>query len=60
VKLDEIEQHFKTRVRRVVRIPYDQALAAGSVVKFSELRKLTRDAARELAAAVVDGLVASK
>jgi MinD-like ATPase involved in chromosome partitioning or flagellar assembly len=59
VKLDEIEQHFKTRVRRVVRIPYDQALAAGSVVKFNELRKLTRDAARELAAAVVDGLVAS-
>ncbi len=59
VKLDEIEQHFKTRVRRVVRIPYDQALAAGSVIKFSELRKLTRDAARELAAAVVDGLVAN-
>ncbi|MEN9752491.1 MAG: hypothetical protein RL670_182 [Actinomycetota bacterium] len=60
VKLDEIEQHFKTRVRRVVRIPYDPALAAGSVVKFAELRKLTRDAARELAAAVVDGLVAAK
>ncbi len=56
VKLDEIEQHFKTRVRHVVRIPYDPALAAGSVIKFASLRKGTRDAARELAALVVDGL----
>ena len=56
VKLDEIEQHFKTRVRHVVRIPYDPALAAGSVIKFSSLRKATQEAARELAAIVVDGL----
>lgn len=56
VKLDEIEQHFKTRVRHVVRIPYDPALAAGSVIKFKDLKKGTREAARELAAIVVDGL----
>jgi MinD-like ATPase involved in chromosome partitioning or flagellar assembly len=56
VKLDEIEQHFKTRVRAVVRIPYDRALAAGSVIKFNELKPGTRQAARELAALVVDGL----
>ena len=56
VKLDEIEQHFKTRVRHVVRIPYDPALAAGSVIKFKDLKKGTREAARELAALVVDGL----
>lgn len=56
VKLDEIEQHFKTRVRHVVRVPYDPALAAGSVIKFSELKPGTRQAARELAALVVDGL----
>jgi MinD-like ATPase involved in chromosome partitioning or flagellar assembly len=56
VKLDEIEQHFKSRVRAVVRIPYDPALAAGSVIKFSELKKGTREAARELAALVVDSL----
>jgi MinD-like ATPase involved in chromosome partitioning or flagellar assembly len=56
VKLDEIEQHFQTRVRHVVRIPYDPALAAGSVIKFDQLKKGTRDAARELAALVVDGL----
>jgi MinD-like ATPase involved in chromosome partitioning or flagellar assembly len=56
VKLDEIEQHFKTRVRHVVRIPYDPSLAAGSVIKFKDLKKATREAARELAALVVDGL----
>lgn len=56
VKLDEIEQHFKTRVRHVVRIPYDPALAAGSVIKFKDLKRGTREAARELAALVVDGL----
>lgn len=56
VKIDEIEQHFKTRVRDVVRIPYDPALAAGSVIKFNQLHRHTREAARELAALVVDGL----
>ena len=57
VKLDEIEQHFKTRVRSVVRIPYDSALAAGSVIKFNELNKQTREAARELAAEVVGSIL---
>ncbi len=56
VKLDEIEQHFRTRVRNVIRIPYDPALAAGSVIKFRELKKMTRDAARELAAEVVGSI----
>lgn len=56
VKLDEIESHFKTRVRHVVRIPYDPALAAGSVIKWEQLKKQTRDSARILAALVVDGL----
>lgn len=57
VKLDEIEQHFRTRVRSVVRIPYDPALAAGSVIKFNELNKQTREAARELAAEVVGSII---
>jgi MinD-like ATPase involved in chromosome partitioning or flagellar assembly len=57
VKLDEIEQHFKTRVRSVVRIPYDPALAAGSVIKFNELNSQTREAARELAAEVVGSIL---
>ena len=57
VKLDEIEQHFRTRVRSVIRIPYDPALAAGSVIKFNELKKQTRGAARELAAEVIGSIV---
>jgi MinD-like ATPase involved in chromosome partitioning or flagellar assembly len=47
-------------VRAVVRIPYDPALAAGSVIKFSELKKNTQEAARELAALVIDSLQPNK
>jgi MinD-like ATPase involved in chromosome partitioning or flagellar assembly len=56
VKLEEIEAHFQSRVREIVRIPYDEHLASGSVINFKQLSKLTRDAARELAAVVTDGL----
>lgn len=56
VKLEEIESHFKSRVRDVVRIPYDPLLAAGSLVDFDKLRPVTQEAARILAALVVDGL----
>lgn len=57
VKLDEIEQHFLSRVRDVVRIPYDPDLAAGSVIDWQRLDPYTREAARELAALVVEGMV---
>ncbi|MET1042987.1 MAG: MinD/ParA family protein [Microbacteriaceae bacterium] len=60
VKLDEIESHFRSRVREIVRIPYDPQLAAGSVVNYKELKQITKDAARELAALVVDGLPARR
>lgn len=56
VKLDELEAHFRSRVRDLVRIPYDPELAAGSVVRYSALQPFTRDSARELAALVMDGL----
>jgi MinD-like ATPase involved in chromosome partitioning or flagellar assembly len=56
IKLEEIEAHFRSRVREIVRIPYDPQLAAGSVVNYRELRPITRNAARELAALVADGL----
>jgi hypothetical protein len=39
-----------------VRIPYDPQLAAGSVVSYKDLKQLTKDSARELAALVVEGL----
>jgi len=60
VKVDEIEAHFQSRVRDIVRIPYDPQLAAGSVVNWHELRPVTQHAARELAALVVEGLPAER
>ena len=60
VKLEEIEAHFQTRVREIVRIPYDVHLAAGSVIDFKQIAPITRDAARELAALVADGLPATR
>ncbi len=56
VKLDEIDAHFASRVRAVVRMPYDPELAAGSVVRWSKLKPFTRSSARDLAALVMDGL----
>ncbi|MCR2809136.1 MULTISPECIES: AAA family ATPase [unclassified Microbacterium] len=56
VQIDELEAHFRTRVRSVVRIPYDPHIAAGSAISFRELQPATRLAARDLAAAVVEGL----
>lgn len=60
VKIDEIESHFRSRVREIVRIPYDPQLAAGSVIDYRRLRPLTVASARELAALVVDGLPARR
>ncbi|TFD77979.1 MinD/ParA family protein [Cryobacterium sp. Sr8] len=60
VKLEEIESHFRSRVREIVRIPYDPQLAAGSVVSFKDLRPITQLAARTLAALVVEGLPADR
>lgn len=57
--LDAIERHFRARVRDVVRIPYDEELVAGAPVRYGALRPDTREAARELAAAVVTGLTES-
>lgn len=56
VKLEEIEAHFASRVREIVRIPYDELLAAGSVISWKELRPFTRQAARELAALIAQGM----
>jgi MinD-like ATPase involved in chromosome partitioning or flagellar assembly len=56
--LDAIEAHFQARVRDVVRIPYDEELVSGEPVRYGALRPDTHDAARDLAALVVDGLVA--
>lgn len=56
VNVDEIEDHFRTRVRHVVRIPHDRHLAEGSQIEFAKLAAATREAAVELAGLVVDEL----
>lgn len=56
VRPEELESHFRTRVRAVVRVPYDPQIAAGSKISFRELQPETRQASRELAAIVVEGL----
>lgn len=56
VRPDELEAHFRSRVRTVVRMPYDPQIGTGSVITFRDLQPATRQAARDLAAAVVEGL----
>lgn len=56
VRLDELETHFASRVRAVVRLPYDENLATGGAVAFDDLRPETRRAAREAAAHVIEGM----
>ncbi len=60
VNLGEIERHFTSRVREIVRIPYDPQLAAGSAISFKDLKPVTRHAARTLAALVVEGMPTSR
>lgn len=56
VRLNELEAHFATRAKRVVRVPYDAQIAGGGTIVFANLRSETRQAARELAALLVEGL----
>ncbi|MCC4907631.1 MinD/ParA family protein [Microbacterium sp. cx-59] len=56
VRQDELEEHFRSRVRAVVRLPYDARIATGSAITFRDLQPATRQAARELAAVVVAGI----
>ncbi|MDR6198702.1 MinD-like ATPase involved in chromosome partitioning or flagellar assembly [Microbacterium sp. SORGH_AS428] len=56
VRLDELEEHFRSRVRQVVRVPYDARIATGSAISFRDLQPATRAAARQLAAVAVEGL----
>ncbi len=56
VRLNELEAHFGTRAKRVVRMPYDAQIAGGGTIVFANLQPETRTAARELAALLVEGL----
>jgi MinD-like ATPase involved in chromosome partitioning or flagellar assembly len=55
VDLGRLEQHFATRCRAVVRIPYDAHLEEGAEVELDRLSKATADAYLTLAAEVGDG-----
>ncbi len=56
VRLNELQAHFATRARSVVRVPYDPQIAGGGTIVFANLLPETRIAARELAALLVEGL----
>jgi MinD-like ATPase involved in chromosome partitioning or flagellar assembly len=55
VDLGRLEEHFATRCRAVVRIPYDGHLEEGAEVDLSQLSRATADAYLALAAEVGDG-----
>ncbi len=54
VDVDSLEQHFAARTRRVVRVPWDPHLATGGRIDLHELKRETRRAYQELAAAVAE------
>ncbi len=56
VRLDELEAHFSTRAEHVLRIPYDPQIAGGGAIDFASLQPATRQAAREIAATLIEGL----
>ena len=55
VDLDRLEQHFASRCRACIRIPWDPHLDTGAEVTPEHLRPDTRQAYLELAAAIAGG-----
>jgi putative peptide zinc metalloprotease protein len=55
LELERIDQHFAARCSSVVHIPWDVTLQAGAHTSLGDLRRETRDAYLELAAAVGRG-----
>jgi MinD-like ATPase involved in chromosome partitioning or flagellar assembly len=56
VDLNRLEEHFASRCRAVVRIPYDSHLEEGAEVELDLLSRATADAYLALAAVIGDGL----
>jgi len=50
-----LREHFTTRARSVVEIPYDRHLVTGGIIDISQLERQTEQAFLELAATVADG-----
>lgn len=55
VELDRVEEHFESRCATVVRIPWDPHLDAGAETMPEDLKRGTREAYLQLAAAVAEG-----
>lgn len=55
LELDRVVEHFASRCRAVVRIPWDAHLDAGAESTLDRLQQPTRNAYLQLAAAVADG-----
>ena len=60
IDLDRLEQHFASRCRAVVRVPYDPHLEEGAEVELELLGAGTADAYLTLAALVGDGLASPR
>lgn len=57
IKVDDIVQHFETRCRGVVVVPFDEHLSAGAEVDLDMMRPKTRDAYFHLSALVAEDFV---
>ncbi|MFV0496433.1 MinD/ParA family ATP-binding protein [Mycobacterium sp.] len=55
VDLHKVVDHFAQRCRRVQVVPFDPHLEEGGVISLDRLKRETREAVVELAAAVADG-----
>ncbi|MDI5972895.1 SCO5717 family growth-regulating ATPase [Streptomyces sp. SL13] len=54
IKVDDIVQHFETRCRGVIVVPFDEHLAAGAEVDLDMMRPKTREAYFNLAALIAE------
>ncbi|MEU2158549.1 SCO5717 family growth-regulating ATPase [Streptomyces sp. NPDC019396] len=57
IKVEDIVQHFETRCRGVVVVPFDEHLAAGAEVDLDMMRPKTREAYFNLSAMVAEDFV---
>ncbi|MFF4010151.1 SCO5717 family growth-regulating ATPase [Streptomyces sp. NPDC001717] len=57
IKIEDIVQHFETRCRGVVVVPFDEHLAAGAEVDLDMMRPKTREAYFNLSALVAEDFV---
>ncbi|MFF9475168.1 SCO5717 family growth-regulating ATPase [Streptomyces roseolus] len=54
IKVEDIVQHFRTRCRGVIVVPFDEHLAAGAEVDLDMMRPKTREAYFDLSAMVAE------